>query len=544
MTHSSTGALLWEIWRRHRGLVAVIIAATAMGRLFDVQSDSSDSSVVAELLQLTSFVLLFGIFSYTESGDSRALGHFPQRLFVLPVSSLRLAAVPVCAGVASVELLYLMWLNPAASSGSGSVALHAILLGALMVCSQAAIWTLDRLGPFRLVVVGLLAVAAFAVGLLPSMAPSPPPPWRSEGVLSALTLAVSLLGFGWIWRHIARMRSGGGAGVLPVDLLDRILTACMPQRRRAFGSPGAAQFWLEWRCSGVVLPLLVLGVLLAVVAPLSWLTRYDADDTLRILIGTLSMPVVLAMAVGVGFGRPSFWSDDLSVPAFMAVRPLADAALVAVKVKVAAASAVVSWVLLLVFVGAWLTLWGNVEALSRLAVQLWAFHGQSVAAVYGIATLIVVAALFLTWRFLVSRLWSGLSGHRRRFFGSAAFFGLATLGWFILDGTRVLLWVVDDPAHMNIAAWVLAVAVVGKYWLAASTWRDLDACYLRRYLWVWLAGTSVFGVLALLLWNIVRIYVALDIVRFQGLLILVVLLAMPLARMGAAPASLAGNRHR
>jgi len=49
---------------------------------------------------------------------------------------------------------------------------------------------------------------------------------------------------------------------------------------------------------------------------------------------------------------------------------------------------------------------------------------------------------------------------------------------------------------------------------------------------------------ALLFWNVVRIYVALDIDRFLSLIILVSLLAIPLARVGYAPWSLAQNRHR
>ena len=54
-------------------------------------------------------------------------------------------------------------------------------------------------------------------------------------------------------------------------------------------------------------------------------------------------------------------------------------------------------------------------SVSQLAIQLWAFHEHSVASVYGIVALVLIAGVFLTWRFLVSRLWSGLSGSRPLF---------------------------------------------------------------------------------------------------------------------------------
>ena len=160
----------------------------------------------------------------------------------------------------------------------------------------------------------------------------------------------------------------------------------------------------------MVLPALVGCLLLVVIMPMSWLVRSNAEDTFRLLLAALAAPIVLAVPVGIAFSKPMFWSEELASPSFVAVRPMSSEDLVAIKVKVAAVSAMLSWLVVLVFVTVWLSLWGNLDALSRLAIQVWAFHGQSVAAVYGIAVLVAIAAMFLTWRFLVSRLWSGLSG--------------------------------------------------------------------------------------------------------------------------------------
>ncbi len=130
------------------------------------------------------------------------------------------------------------------------------------------------------------------------------------------------------------------------------------------------------------------------------------------------------------------------------------------------------------------------------------------------------------------------------FLSSAACIGLGVVAWLTFNGSRLLTWVIEEPGHTAIAVRIAAAAVVGKYWLAAYAWREVDVRYLRQYLWVWVAGTSVIGALLLTLWNMMRLYVALDIDAFQSLLILLALLAVPVARVGVAPASLARNRHR
>ena len=540
---SPTAALLWDIWRRHRGIFVVVVAATVIGRLIEARSAPAQSSL-AELLRLISFVLVFGIFSYTESVDNRGLGRFPQRLFVLPVSSLRLIAIPVLAGCLSVELLYLMWLDPASAPAFTNVVLNAVLLGTLMVCCQAVVWTLDRLGPLRLVVIGLLTVAAFWIGLLPFSAPSPPPWWRTELGLAVSTAVFAVVVFLGTWRRVGRSRSGDSGAALAIDAIIATPIDVVPRRRRPFRSPAAAHFWFEWRSSGVVLPMLVAGVLLTVIAPLSWTMRDDSGDTLRLLVGTLTVPVLLSAAVGIGFAKPSFWSQDLAMPAFVAVRPLSDEEIVATKIRTAMVSVAISWVVLLSFVAMWLPLWGNLDALSQFAIQLWAFHGHSVTAVYGIGALVVTAGIFATWRFLVSRLWAGLSGRRPLFLGSAMFIGLAVITGLIFDGTRLPGWMLDDPAHMNAIVFIAAGAVIGKYCLAAYAWRRVDPRYVRQYLFMWLMGTVAIGALGLVFWGIARIYLAVDIYRFQTLLILLALLTIPVARIGFAPAFLAWNRHR
>jgi hypothetical protein len=317
-----------------------------------------------------------------------------------------------------------------------------------------------------------------------------------------------------------------------------------PARRQPFSSPAAAHFWFEWRSSGTVLPALVGGVIIVGIGPLSWNARSDAGETLRLLMLALATPIGLAIPVGMAASKPTFWSEDLSVPAFTAVRPLSAEDIVATKVRVAAVSAALAWIVLLAFVAIWLSLWGNLYDVSRIAMQLWAFHGRSMAVVYGIAALIVTAAIFFTWRCLVSRLWTGLSGSRALFMASVVSIPLVAFVVLVFDASRLPSWVLKDPLRMSAVAWMLSFAVIAKYWLAARAWRRIGTRYVRQYLLAWCAGTACFVIVSVLFWRIVQIYVALDIYRFRSVVILLALLVMPLARVGLAPSSLARNRHR
>ena len=543
---SPTAALLWEIWRRNRIAVGVIVAATVAGRLLDyAEQPTDDPSSLIALLAMVSFLFLFGIFSYTEPSGTRGIGRFPRRLFTLPVSSLRLVALPVITGIASVELLYLLWLVPLTRGGSLSTPFVFVLLGASMVFFQAVFWMLERVGPLRLIVAGAVVVAVYGAGLLPSWPPSPPSPWRSEAAIGTVVGALAVAVFLLAWRHISRLRCGGGGrGAHRLEPLIASAASVLPRNRTRFASPAAAQFWFEWRCSGLVLPVLVGGVLMAVIAPFSWFARDDASGSLRLLLGTLATPILLAIPVGMAFARPVFWSEDLSLPAFIAIRPLTDEQIVGIKMKVAAASVGIAWLLVISFVGVWLTIWANVDAVSQLAIQWWAFHEHSVLSVYGTVALILMAGVVLTWRFLVSRLWSGLSGSRPLFMASVMSALLVVIAGMVFAVDRMPGWVLDDPAHMGGVVWLLSVVVVVKCGLAAYSWRRPSTRHFRQYLLVWGAATTCLLTLTMLLWGVVRIYVALDIYRFQSFMILVALLIVPLGRVGLVPSRLARNRHR
>ena len=211
-----------------------------------------------------------------------------------------------------------------------------------------------------------------------------------------------------------------------------------------------------------------------------------------------------------------------------------------IKVKVASASTALSWLLVLVFLAVWLPLWANLELVSRLATQLLAEH--SAGAVYGLAVLAPIAGMFLTWRSLVSHLWTGLSGLRPLFLASA--FSLVALVTAVMLDVGPRDWLLRDPSRFRLFVWLALGAVIAKCSLAAYLWRGVSLRHVRGYLMVWLAGTASLLALGIAIWGLVRTYLPFDGDRLRTAVILLALLAVPLARVGLAPSSLVRNRHR
>ena len=539
---SPTAGLLWELWRRHRQTLLAIAVLTIAGWAIDRQDSGTDASPLVVLLAMGAFLLLLSVFNYTESPRGLGLGQFPRRLFALPVTTLRLVAVPLIAGVASIEILYALWMVPLSRGGSASVLFVAVLLASLMVFYLAALWALERAGSLRLIALGAIAIGLFVAGMLPSFPPTPPPGWRSEVALGSIVSSLAAAAFVMAWRHVARLRSGGGRAGIRAEWVFGRIAEVMPAPRHPFANAGAALFWFEWRAAGLVLPALVAAMLLLISLALQF--RSNDDSGMRLLLIAAATPIVLAVPVGIAFSRPAFWSQDVSIPAFVAVLPMRSEDLIATRVIVAAASTVLSWIVVLLFMLVWLTMVDGGDGLSLFAMQLWAFHGHSTAAVYGIAVLALLAAMIATWRLLVIRMWNGLSGVPTLVTGSVLASAVGILLIVALEGETWPAWLFDDPDRFAPLAWAAAAAVIGKYWLAAYAWRHVPMRYTRQYLLIWLLGSAVLLGFALSVWSIVRIYVPLDVERSRSVIVLLALLSVPLARIGLAASLLGRNRHR
>jgi hypothetical protein len=488
---------------------------------------------IVVMLGMVSFLLLIGAFGYTDTSGDKEMARFPRRLFILPLSSLRLATVPVVAGIAAVELFYVFWREPLSRGEPTSPVFTGLLLAAFMVMFQTVLWTLDRAGALRIVAAGAVGILMLGANLLPLLPPSPPPWWRSESGLAVIAVVLAIAGFLVSWRRIDTLRTGGGETANWFDAVRDRIAEAMPGRQRPFPSPAAARFWFEWRTGGTVLPALVAGAIVVAIGPLSWNARGSGTDTMRLLLFALATPIVLALPVGMAASKPRFWSEDLSIPAFLAVHPLTADDIVAVKVRVAAASAATAWAVLLTFAAVWLSLRANLHQFSPKMTR------RDVP----FTALAVACAVMLTWRMLVSRLSSGLSGSRRWFTWSVVSLPLTGLAALMFDASGLVDWLWEDAARLRLVAIAAGFAVVAKGAFAAYAWRTVPARHLRAYLLAWAAGTALFMSLGIAIWKSAHPDASRAGITL-AVLILSSLLVLPLGRVGLAPSRFARNRHR
>ena len=505
-------------------------------------------------------LLIFGAFNYTSFNPQKEWTGFPYHLFTLPVTSVVLVTVPMVLGLLAVETVFLAWAGFAFTfTEILSARWLAVLIGAYMIFYQTVLWVLAGFRSVRVITLALIGTSFLGAAFLPAFGQYTSSAWFSERAWIPIMAAVSVTAFVIAWTVVARQRFGGGQRRNFVRAVVDWLEDRLPRRARGFQSAASAQFWFEWRRSGQLLPFCVAGILSLVILPLSWHLRHEPDAVVWILGWTVAMPMILAIPIGKGFSKPDFWSSDLRLSSFLATRPLTDGEWVVIKMKVAAASALVSWALVLGFLSVWLPLWANLESLNTLRVCLWMIQGHSVYPQYVLAGLGIFAAAALTWKFLVNGLWIGLSGHQRWFVGSGVGYsaiclaGLVTLAIVANNEIEPENRAPYDPnAWIAGLQWLASALVVAKFALVTVSWRTIGVRRVRQYFGLWLGATLCLVAGAVMLWadgTLSALLMAtlgfppMDSSRLASLLVLGAVLLIPFGRIGLAPTTLAGNRH-
>ena len=261
---------------------------------------------------------------------------------------------------------------------------------------------------------------------------------------------------------------------------------------------------------------------------------------LATLLGGLLTPPFLAtfVAATVRKSNPQL-GDSHGLTPFIATRPVTSAALVGVTLTTAIRSTLVAWALVLLGIPLALVLSGTgvvvIERMNRIAGAI----GSPRAIVLGL--LVLSGLLASTWKQLAQSLYLGLTG--REWVVKASVFlalaGLAVVG-------QLAVWV-SEHTEVQVALWnalpfIFGGLAVGKMSAAAGIAVRLyrGRVLSDRTLVTGAAGwfVAVLALYGLLLW------LASDALIPRYLLLLVAILAVPLARLSAAPLALEWNRHR
>lgn len=550
-------AIAWEFGRRYRwGLLVlagyILIALTTRllvlehGRAVSLD-DPNDLPALAPRFVATVIVplsfftyWLLAVFSFGFTGNLAARESlYPSRMFTLPMTTTALTGWPMLYGSAVMATLWavtarcvvlpsgvdlplvwpplfavatLAWVQVLMWLPYGLPGLRVIVAVAWLVAIDAAVFmAMDRRVPDRFLVAFLgpqLPLAYLGARFGVAMARRGDlPDWRRE--------------FAWLGRLI---RSAERA----------------PSRTRRFSSAPRAQLWFEWRLHGRSLPVWVAKLLPFELAFLFVAGNATPALVAYTLAGVLVTPPFMAAFVATGARKSNLYgSDATEMSPFVATRPLTSAALIAAKMHMAVWSTLATWLLVLVAIPVALTLSGTWPTVTERAHRL--IDGVGAPRAVAVALLAVLGLVASTWKRLVQGLHVGVSGREWLIRASAC----ATLTFLILIEPTVA-WMRRSSevqvALWNGLPWILAVLVAVKVSAASwVAWRlDRARLFSERAL---VAGAACWLVAVLAL-HAVLVWLTLGPLIPAYFLLLLAILAVPLARVSAAPLALAWNRHR
>ncbi|MSR06217.1 MAG: hypothetical protein EXR93_03980 [Gemmatimonadetes bacterium] len=537
-------AIAWEFRRRHRwGLVAIAVLMCALVALkvlvrakgFPTAFDDGLGFALMATGPFTFvFIYFLAVFTFGLDGDLAARqSMFPARMLTRPVTTAALAGWPMLYAASAVALLWLAFQT--LGTWPPSVQVPVIWPGILAVAhigwTQALTWMPYGLRGVRVFVVMLWLVVIDATVLVAIE-------FRlSEPVMAAILLP--LIPLAWVAGRsaVARARRGdvpdwsGG-----FTWLANLAGASRP--RAHFESPASAQSWFEWRRNGWPLPVWV-AILLPLELLLLWIAGPSISLVVVILLGAGVTPVVMAtfgaLTVSKAGGTEA---ASYALSPFIAARPLTNAQLITAKLKMTMWSTALAWLLVLIAIPLGLELSGEmplfVDRLRRLA----GVTGTPRVAVF----LLLVVAWFAasTWKQLVQSLYIGLTGRewliKGTVFGTLAVMScLGPLAIWIVDSSRVgAVW----SALPVVFAVLVCLKMIAAAWIVVRLYRE--RLVRDRTLVIGAASwcIAVFGLYGVLRWFLDTPHVG------HYLLMLLAILAIPLARLSAAPLALAWNRHR
>ena len=538
-------AIGWEFRRRHRwGLIAVAgyLFVVAMIRFLILEPgepvlvDSDRFAALVSVPLTATFVYLLAVFSFGFAGDLAARrSMYPARMFTLPVTNAALVGWPMLYGTAAVAILWLtarlfaVW----PSGIEIPVIWPALLAAALLAWTQALTWMPYGLPGIRLIVAVLCLAALDTVVLLAIHFKAGEP--RMVAILAPqVPLAYLVARFA-----VARARRGDVPDWRGLSARSGEIADVLPRPRDHFSSPGRAQAWFEWRRHGRSLPALV-GLLLPFELALLWLAKDAAAFVFEILFLVLITPPFMAAFTGWTGSKPNpNVSDSYGLPPFSATRPLTSAELIGAKLKMAMWSTLAAWLLVFVTTPLALAWSGSWPVLIERAQRM----NDAIGTPRALAFVLLILAGFIvsTWKQLVQSLHIGLTGREWIVKGSV----LLTLTFLILLGP-IVEWIIDSPGAQR-ALWnalpLILVALVGLK-MSAAAWiaTRLDR---RRLLGdrALVLGAACWLVAVLVLYGVLVWFFSTPFVA-RYVLALIAILAVPLARISAAPLALAWNRHR
>lgn len=546
---SVTTAIAWEFWSANRRgwllLLAAIPTCALLYRIFAGLLNENDVLQTFGYLPFgVSLIVAIALCNYTDRTRRDDAAGFPRHLFVRPASTRLIVAAAMGCSVLSVVGVYVAWVKLILAPTGLPIILWwpATLLAAGVVFYQAILWCLSNFRLTRIVCLSVMAPALIAVSFLPYQK-SNTGAVVVEMSLAAVLGTLAFAAYGMTVVSVGAQRCGGARKLIWGTALVEVIQNAIPKRRWKLATSNAALLWIEWRRSGVLLPIAVVLTIGLILGPVMWLTGRGEEATMRAAAWLAILPMILAFPIGIGFGKQDIWSLELSLPSFVTSRPVSCGQLVAAKLKSAALSALLAWAVLLLVAPVAIFLTCDTEHVRGAWRMFCTLYSPSSRAL--ILPLCLLAAMAMTWSLMVGTLWIGYAGR------PAPYYAFACVGVAGLVAALIcVVWWTDNPHKRDevfVSAlpwipWLLAGVVTVKLWVAAIVVMRARACRLVtdrqfvQYVGLWLTITACLVLAAML--------ISPQILWFRHFLILGALCAFPAACMAAAPLAVARNRHR
>jgi hypothetical protein len=543
---SHAAAVAWEFRRRHRwGLIAVacyLLALTTFKLLMLARGqpvtfgDEQSFAFAVVVPSATAFMYFLAVFSFGFAGDlAGRQSIYPARLFTLPATSGALAGWPMLYGTVAVAILWLATRSLAAWPPDLDVPFiwPALLAAVFLAWTQALAWMPYALPGLRVIVTVLMMILIDIVIFTAHDSKA------SEVVMLAILAPHIPLAFLVARFAVARARRGDDPDWSMIFARLGRIADLLSRRRDRFRSPASAQAWFEWRRHGRSLPALV-GILLPFELFLLFLFRDTPVLVFETLCAVLLTPPFMAVFVAATVSKPNLnGSDSYGVTPFIATRPLTSVSLVNAKLKVTIWSTFATWLLVIVTIPLALKILGTSPMVIEWTQKLVEAVGTPRAVV--IVLLGFSALMASTWKQLVQSLYIGMSGRAWLVKGSV-FLALSLLTIMVLlaqwvfENSGVIATLLD--ALPRILAVLVCFKISAAAWVAMRLYESRllsdRALVIGALCW----NVAVFALFGLLVW-------LLPTVLFRShFLVLVAILAIPLARLSAAPLALSWNRHR
>jgi hypothetical protein len=534
-------AFAWDFWSRQRILLSLSLGYLLLLALLvsAFPADRLDPKIVGQLtIPLAgAVVVLAALFSYGEQADIAACEScYPRRSFTLPLRSVALAGWPLVIGAAVLALFWLVLaaliLRPAGVPVP--VLWPVVFLAALQAWLQALMWWSYPV-PFLRILLIFLIPGGMAIGV--SLG-------QVYEVSPTLLLAISggLLPFGFLAAVAGVARARGGAATSWSWSIGIRATAATAHSQEPFASPRQALSWLEWQRNGWSFP----GMVGLMIVPMLLLRYFGpavqepshADFTLLALI---ILPPAMAVGAGAVLGNTHPWTRKSSLmPPFIAARPVTSAEMLAVKLRVAAWSTLITWGMVWLVLGITLPFSPTREVLARSLGRLFETQG---AKGWGVIVLFIFGPPLLSWRMLVNQLSVVLCGRNWIIMPVSLILPVGVPILAVCAGELMEHPETYRKALLDVTPWVIAGALTLKLlggMLVARTLLRRDLVAPRTVVRIAIAWVIAAGFLVgMALW-----LTPAEVYPPWAVGCGAVLFGLPLVRLSLAPLALDWNRHR